>query len=52
MEDIAGIQASCEIASEYEYRNIDVRTNTLYVFVSQSGETADSIEVLKLLKEK
>lgn len=52
MENIAGVSASCEIASEYEYRNIVVSPKTLYVFVSQSGETADSIEVLKMLKER
>ena len=52
MENLAGIPASCEIASEYEYRNINVNSKTLYVFISQSGETADSIEVLKMIKEK
>jgi len=29
-----------------------VTANTLYVFISQSGETADSLEVLKMLKEQ
>ncbi|MCX6825575.1 MAG: glutamine--fructose-6-phosphate transaminase (isomerizing) [candidate division SR1 bacterium] len=52
MENLAGIDASCEISSEYEYKNIKVSDDTLYVFISQSGETADSIEVLKLIKEK
>ena len=52
MENLAGIDASCEIASEYEYKNIKVSDDTLYVFISQSGETADSIEVLKLIKNK
>lgn len=52
MENLAGLDASCEIASEYEYKNIQVRNDVLYVFISQSGETADSIEVLKLIKQK
>lgn len=52
MENLAGIDASCEIASEYEYKNIKVSDDTLYVFISQSGETADSIEVLKMIKNK
>jgi len=52
IENIAGLDASCEIASEYEYKNIKVHDDTLYVFISQSGETADSIEVLKLIKQK
>lgn len=52
MENLAGIDASCEIASEYEYKHIKVCDDTLYVFISQSGETADSIEVLKLIKQQ
>lgn len=52
MENLAGLDSSCEIASEYEYKNIKVNDDTLYVFISQSGETADSIEVLKMIKQK
>jgi glucosamine--fructose-6-phosphate aminotransferase (isomerizing) len=52
MQNLVGIDASAEIASEYEYKNIKVDDKTLFVFISQSGETADSIEVLKLIKEK
>jgi len=52
MENLAWLDSSCEIASEYEYKNIRVNDDTLYVFISQSGETADSIEVLKLIKNK
>jgi len=36
MENIAGIEASAEIGSEYEYKNIKVSDDTLYVFISQS----------------
>ncbi|MFA7717117.1 MAG: glutamine--fructose-6-phosphate transaminase (isomerizing) [Candidatus Absconditabacterales bacterium] len=52
MENLAGMDSSCEISSEYEYKNIKVNDDTLYVFISQSGETADSIEVLKIIKQK
>jgi len=52
MENLAGIDASCEIASEYEYKHIKVSDDTLYVFISQSWETADSIEVLKMINQK
>jgi len=52
MENLAWLDASCEIASEYEYRNIKVTDDTLFVFISQSGETADSISVLKMIKQK
>ncbi|HRX63524.1 MAG TPA: glutamine--fructose-6-phosphate transaminase (isomerizing) [Candidatus Absconditabacterales bacterium] len=52
MENLAGLESISYIASEYEYQNIKVDDETLFVFVSQSGETADSIEVLKLLKSR
>jgi glucosamine--fructose-6-phosphate aminotransferase (isomerizing) len=52
MQDIAGIEAVSYIASEYAYQQQFVDDQTLFVFISQSGETADSIEVLKMLKEK
>jgi glucosamine--fructose-6-phosphate aminotransferase (isomerizing) len=40
-----------EIASEYRYRNPVVPKNTLFVSVSQSGETADTLAALRLAKE-
>ncbi len=52
MQDIAGIEAVSYIASEYAYQPQFVNEQTLFVFLSQSGETADSVEVLKMLKEK
>ncbi len=41
-----------EIGSEFVYKNFKVKPTDLYVFISQSGETADSIEALKLVKAK
>ncbi|MBO4203402.1 SIS domain-containing protein [bacterium] len=52
MEDLAGLESSAFIASEYEYQHIHVDDETLFVFISQSGETADSISILKLLKSR
>ncbi|UFX82952.1 glutamine--fructose-6-phosphate transaminase (isomerizing) [Candidatus Absconditicoccus praedator] len=52
MQQIAGINASVEIASEFEYKNINIHPKTLYVFISQSGETADSISALNQVKKK
>lgn len=52
VQNLTWLQAECEIASEYEYKNIHVDDQTLFVFISQSWETADSIEVLKLLKSR
>lgn len=52
IQDLAGMESSAEIASEYEYKPHHINDKTLYVFISQSGETADSIAVLKALKER
>jgi glutamine---fructose-6-phosphate transaminase (isomerizing) len=52
MENLAWLESISYIASEYEYQNIKVDEKTLFVFISQSWETADSIEVLKLLKAR
>jgi len=52
LEDIAKISCSVEIASEYRYRNSITPKNTLFVTVSQSGETADTLEALKNAKLK
>jgi len=52
LEEIAGIACSVEIASEYRYRNAVIPENTLAVFISQSGETADTLAALRLVKEK
>lgn len=52
MQNIAWIESYAEIASEYEYKNMFIDPKTLYVFISQSWETADSLETLKILKAK
>jgi len=52
LEDIAQISCSVEIASEFRYRNSITPKNTLFVTVSQSGETADTLEALKDAKLK
>ncbi len=51
MEEIAQIPCHVEIASEYRYRNSVVSDNTLFVTISQSGETADTLAALKLAKQ-
>ena len=40
------------MASEYRYRNIPIDEETLAVFVSQSGETADTLHAARLAKER
>ena len=51
IEDIAKISCSVEIASEYRYRRPILLDNTLFVTLSQSGETADTLEALKAAKK-
>ena len=49
-ESIAGTPCHVEIASEYRYRNVIVPPDTLFVTLSQSGETADTLEALRMAK--
>ena len=50
LEEIAGIQCTVEIASEYRYRASVANPNTLVVTISQSGETADTLAALNHAK--
>ena len=50
-EDIIKIQCNVEVASEHRYRNPVVLDNTLFVAISQSGETADTLEAIKNVKK-
>jgi len=51
IEDIAKIPCNVEIASEYRYRNPILLNQTLFVTLSQSGETADTLEALRAAKK-
>ncbi|HEX6922130.1 MAG TPA: glutamine--fructose-6-phosphate transaminase (isomerizing) [Actinomycetes bacterium] len=52
VESLARIPARAEPASEFRYRNPVVEPDTLYVAVSQSGETADTIAAVQELRRK
>ena len=52
LEKICKIPTEVDIASEFRYRDPIVDNKTLCIFISQSGETADTIAALKLSKEK
>ena len=52
IEKLCKIETEIDIASEFRYRDPLVNENTLCIFISQSGETADTIAALKLSKEK
>ncbi|MBX5463913.1 MAG: glutamine--fructose-6-phosphate transaminase (isomerizing) [Steroidobacteraceae bacterium] len=51
IEQICKLPCSVEIASEYRYRSPVVMRNSLFVTISQSGETADTLAALRLAKE-
>ena len=50
-EDLTSITVETDIASEFRYKKIRFKKNNLYVFVSQSGETADTFAALDLCKK-
>jgi glucosamine--fructose-6-phosphate aminotransferase (isomerizing) len=50
LEELAGIPCMVEVASEYRYRNPVVPPATLFVAISQSGETADTLAALRHAK--
>jgi glucosamine--fructose-6-phosphate aminotransferase (isomerizing) len=50
LESIAGVPCQVEIASEYRYRKVVVPPGTLFLTLSQSGETADTLEALRMAK--
>ena len=52
MEDLAEVQTRAELASEFRYRKQLLPGQPLVIVISQSGETADSIEALRIAKEK
>ncbi len=50
LERIAKIPCQVEIASEFRYKEPLLQENTLFITISQSGETADTLEALKMAK--
>ena len=51
MEELTSIDAEIDIASEFRYRKLKFNSNNLYIFVSQSGETADTAAALDICKK-
>lgn len=51
-EKLCKIPTEVDIASEFRYRNPIIDEHTLCIYISQSGETADTIAALKLAKSK
>ena len=50
-ESVAGLPCHIEVASEFRYRPHIVKSNTLFVTISQSGETADTLAALQASSE-
>ena len=51
LQELAGIPCQVEVASEFRYRKVVVQPDTLFVTISQSGETADTLAALRNAKE-
>ena len=51
-EQLTRMPVEIDIASEYRYRKPPIEPDTLAIFVSQSGETADTLAALQYIKEK
>jgi len=52
IERVAKIPVNVEVASELRYREPVLLPNSLFLVISQSGETADTLETLKMAKKK
>ncbi len=51
IENLTSLDIEIDIASEFRYRKIKFNQNNLYIFVSQSGETADTAAALDICKK-
>ena len=51
-EDLADIETKVYVSTEFKYKKHFINKKTLYIFISQSWETADSLECLKIVKNK
>jgi glucosamine--fructose-6-phosphate aminotransferase (isomerizing) len=52
LEERAGVSCEIEIASEYRYRHAVIQPNSLFVVLSQSGETADTLASFRIAKDQ
>ena len=51
-EQLAGVACSLDIASEFRYRNSPMRAGSVAIFISQSGETADTLAAMRHCKSQ
>ncbi len=51
IEELTSLEVAIDIASEFRYKRNKFKNNCIYIFVSQSGETADTFAALELCKK-
>lgn len=51
-EELSNIPCQIHISTEFKYKKQFINDKTLYIFISQSGETADTLDCLKIVKNK
>ncbi len=51
LDELSSIEVETDIASEFRYRKVRFNENNLYIFISQSGETADTAAALDICKK-
>ena len=52
IEDLAGVAVDIDVASEFRYRTPPLATGGIAIFISQSGETADTLAALRYAKQQ
>lgn len=52
LEELANIPTYCYVSTEYKYKKQFIDDKTLYIFISQSWETADTLECLKIVNAR
>jgi len=50
IEELVGIDVETDYAGEFKYRNSHIDKNDLYIFISQSGETAETLDAMRKTK--
>jgi glucosamine--fructose-6-phosphate aminotransferase (isomerizing) len=52
LEELAGLPTDVVVSTEFKYKRKFIEKDELFIFVSQSGETADTLDSLKIVKEQ
>jgi glucosamine--fructose-6-phosphate aminotransferase (isomerizing) len=52
LEEFADMPTDVVVSAEFKYKKKFINPKTLFIFVSQSGETADTLDSLKIVKER